>query len=87
MGRYERSTDCILTADCRTGLEDLRYLWVHVDQHVLLGFDLVVALLHLGLDPLGERRTHDREDYIRDVLARQLLELFLNREIALNTRV
>ena len=64
-----------------TGLEDLGYLRVHVDEHVLLGLDLVVALLHLRLDPDSERLANDRIDDIGYVLTRQLLDLLLNREI------
>ena len=55
--------------------EYLSYLWIHVYEHVLLFLDLVVPLLHLCLDPLGESVASDRVDNIGNVLSWKLVRL------------
>ena len=70
-----------------TGLEDLSDLWIHVDEHVLLGLDLVIALLHLRLDPESEWVPHDRIDDVGYELPGQLLDLLLDREVLVHTRI
>ena len=70
-----------------TGLEDLGYLRVHVDHHVLFGLDLVIPLPHLLLDPLGEWVTNDGIDDIGDVLPRKLLHLPFDGKITSHLRI
>ena len=76
-----------LTADGLTGSEDLGDLRVHVDHHILFCFDLVVALLHLSLYPLGKRSTHDGIYDIGDVLPRQLVHLLFDGKVAGDARI
>jgi len=85
--RKLKKSKVILTADGLALSEDLGDLRVHVDHEVLLGLDLVVALLHLRLDPLGERWSDDRVDHVGDVLPRQLLHLLLDGEVLVDARV
>ena len=77
----------VLTADGGALGEDGGDLRVHVDHHVLVGLDLVVALPHLGLDPLGEGLADDGVDEVRDVLPRQLLHLLLDGEVPSQLRI
>ena len=70
-----------------TGLEDLGDLWIHVDEHVLFRFDLVIALFHLRLDPESEWVPHYRKDHVSCELPGQLLDLLLDREILVHTRI
>ena len=59
----------ILTTDRLASLEDLSYFRIHIDHHVLLGFDLVVTLPHLGLDPLGKDIATDCVDNVCYILS------------------
>ena len=70
-----------------TGLEDLGDLWIHVDEHVLFRLDLVIALLHLRLDPESEWVPHYRIDDVGYELPGQLLDLLLDREVLVHTRI
>ena len=72
----------LLTADRLARLEDLGDLWIHVDHHVLLGLELLVARVHPGLHPLGEDVARDGVDHVCYVLPGQLLELLVNRKVA-----
>ena len=76
-----------LTADGLARLEDLGDFWIHIDHHVLFGLDLVVALPHLRLHPLGEWVANDGIDDIGDVLPRKLLHLPFDGKITSHLRI
>ena len=70
-----------------TRLEDLGYLRIHVDHHVLLSLELVVARVHPGFDPLGKDIANDAVDNVSYVLSWQLLELFVNWKVPSYLRI
>ena len=72
----------LLTTNRLTGPEDLGYLRIHVDHHVLLSFELVIPRVHPGLHPFGEDVARDGVDHVCYVLPGQLLELLVNRKVA-----
>ena len=70
-----------------TRLEDLGYLRIHVDHHVLLSLELVVARVHPGFDPLGKDIANDAVDNVSYVLSWQLLELFFDWKVPSYLRI
>ena len=70
-----------------TSPEDFGDLGIHVNHHVLLCLDLVISLLHLRLDPQGERVPNNRVYDVRDILAGKLLDLLINREVLVDAWV
>ena len=77
-----------LTADGGRLLEDLGDLGVHGDHDALLHGDLLVAGLHLFLDPLAEGLTDYGRDDIADPLLGRLWKFKLAiRKISVDVRV
>ena len=56
------------------GAEDVR---VHLNGHVALGDQLLVAALHAGLHPLGEGSANERVRDVDDPLPRKLANVVL----------
>ena len=75
-GQGKRKVDA-LTADGGGLLEDRGDLRVHVDHQVLLHGDLLVARLHLLLDPVGEAVLEHGGADVGDPLLRRLGQLDL----------
>ena len=61
-------------------LEDLGNFRIEVDHHRLALLDLVVALIHLLLDPIVESLADNGVDHVPQVGPRQLLDLLLDRQ-------
>ena len=57
----------ILTTDRGGGVEDAGYLRVHVDHHVLVCLQLLVAFIDALLHPSCEVSLCERVDHVRDV--------------------
>lgn len=59
-------------------LEDLRYLRVHVNQHLLLLLELLVSLVDPVVYPIVEPGPDYRVDDVAQILARELLDLLFD---------
>ena len=68
----------LLTGNRRAGLEDGCDLRVHLDHEITFTRDLLVALQHPQLHPLGKWVAFNRVDDVGDVLPRKLEYLVLH---------
>ena len=61
-------------------VEDRGYLGIHLDHVVALHGNPLIASVDLGVDPVGEVRSHDRMDDVSQVRPAELGDLFRRRK-------
>ena len=71
----------ILTTHCRRGGISFDYLWVHINQHVLVHRYSTVAFLDLLFDPHSKRIFDHRIHHIDQPLFGNFLDLYSIRQV------
>ena len=71
----------LLTGDVGGGLEGAKDVGVHLDAHVTLFNELLVARIHNSLHPVGEGLAHQRVGHVDDPLAGELADVVRLREV------